>query len=793
MYFTQDDYRKIEEWLSHRTVKDSEFPEANPLDGTETFPILQDKKNKIIKFGDFIKQVSEMEVHDIYNVSALHNAYGISREEAIALVPEWKRKRGLIISYRTKDITSGQVVISGGWAIEQFIGETLDDWNKESWWEDIVLRWFNKFVGQANGIAPLDENGLVPLAYLPPIGEVYNASAELNNYNLSRFEAIDSVPDWRKKLGLIITFCSKPGNWDILQFQGTSLDLWKSYGYWRNIHQEVLDLMGQPNGIATLNSDGKIDYVDLEDIPKSKVGLSNVTNDAQVKRSEMGVANGVATLNSNGTVPSTQLPSYVDDVLEFNTLNDLPTYGEAGKIYVTKDTNLTYRWTGSQYTEISKSLALGETSSTAYAGNEGKKDREALNSLPNHVVYSIKDFTSTNNDVTFNYGFNTKGSNNKYSNSTNASKTIAAATTTAAGVMSARDKKTVDSLPNVIVTGSYNEADANHVVIYDQQVAKQDDGTYAEITDASIIFPTATQQEAGVMTAEDKQLLDALPKSGFTNKGFTVGLSPSGASFHTNFSRAIKDEDGRYQSITENVKVCNIPVVDESVSGLMSPSDKKLLNSTPEYIGTGEIAFHRNAEDVVIDVKRVKKGTNNTYASTGDGHLPIPPATSELAGTMSAADKSKLIGIEEGAQVNSITSVAGKTGQVLLNKNDVGLDAVDNTSDEDKPLSHAARTAITNLSTNIETKLDKRSVTDIEILESISNPDGGYLVYVEDSNAYYYFSDLYDWARIINDADLDAKVDKVTGKQLSTNDFSNTYKDILDDPWQEDLPEFNGQ
>ena len=156
MYFTQDDYRKIEEWLSHRTVKDSEFPEANPLDGTETFPILQNKKNKIIKFGDFIKQVSEMEMHDIYNVSALHNAYGISREEAIALVPEEKRKRGLIISYRTKDITSGQAVIRGGWAIEQFIGETLDDWNKESCWEDIVLRWFNKFVGQANGIAPLD-------------------------------------------------------------------------------------------------------------------------------------------------------------------------------------------------------------------------------------------------------------------------------------------------------------------------------------------------------------------------------------------------------------------------------------------------------------------------------------------------------------------------------------------------------------------------------------------------------------------------------------------------------------
>ena len=605
MYFTQDDYIKIEEWLSHRTVKDSEFPEADPLDGTETFLILQDKKNKVIKLKDFINQDSEMGVYGIYNVSALHNAYGISREEAIALVPEEKRKRGLIISYRTKDITSGQVVTRGGWAIEQFIGETLDDWNKESWWEDIVLRWFNKFVGQANGIAPLDENGLVPLVNLPSIGEVYNASAELNNYNLSKFEAIDSVPDFRKKLGLIITFCSKPGNWDILQFQGTSLDLWKSYGYWKNIHQEVLNLMGQPNGIATLNSDGKIDYADLEDIPKSKVGLGNVTNDAQVKRSEMGVANGVATLNESGIIPSTQLPSYVDDVLEYDNFNSLPTPGETGKIYVTIDTNLTYRWAGSQYTEISKSLALGETSSTAYAGNRGKENREALDSLPNNIVYSVKDFTSTNNSVTFNYGFNTKGANNKYGNSTNATKTIAAATT-------------------------------------------------------------------------------------------------------------------------------------------------------------------------------------------------------ENAGVMSAADKAKLIGIEEGAQINSIISVAGKTGQVLLNKNDVGLSAVDNTSDEDKPLSSAARVANTNLLTKINQKLPKENVIRCSDLNNIENPYNGEFVYCDQESKFYVYSNDYGWQALIDSTALtrytyssgqidnkittvgnsiNNKVDKVSGKQLSTNDFNNTYKDILDNPW----------
>lgn len=75
----------------------------------------------------------------------------------------------------------------------------------------------------------------------------------------------------------------------------------------------------------------------------SEVGLGNVTNDAQVTRAEMGVANGVATLGSDGKVPSSQLPSYVDDVLEYANTEAFPATGEAGKIYVALDTNKTYR------------------------------------------------------------------------------------------------------------------------------------------------------------------------------------------------------------------------------------------------------------------------------------------------------------------------------------------------------------------------------------------------------------------------------------------------------------------
>lgn len=74
----------------------------------------------------------------------------------------------------------------------------------------------------------------------------------------------------------------------------------------------------------------------------------------------------------NPTVPAALLPSYVDDVLEYPDYAHFPAQGESGKIYVDLEANLTYRWTGSQYTEISKSLALGETALTAYRGDRGK-------------------------------------------------------------------------------------------------------------------------------------------------------------------------------------------------------------------------------------------------------------------------------------------------------------------------------------------------------------------------------------------------------------------------------------
>ena len=88
--------------------------------------------------------------------------------------------------------------------------------------------------------------------------------------------------------------------------------------------------------------------------------------------SQKGTANGVAELDAAGKVPSSQLPSFVDDVLEYDSQTGFPETGEDGKIYVAKDTNKTYRWSGTTYVEIAGGVALGETASTAYRGDRGK-------------------------------------------------------------------------------------------------------------------------------------------------------------------------------------------------------------------------------------------------------------------------------------------------------------------------------------------------------------------------------------------------------------------------------------
>lgn len=303
------------------------------------------------------------------------------------------------------------------------------------------------------------------------------------------------------------------------------------------IDKEIADREAEIDRIEN-KFDGVTDKLEdalQKEIEDRKAGDTTITNSLNAFISTKGQPSGLAELDSTGKVPAAQLPSYVDDVLEFSTKAQFPQIGETGKIYVSKDTNLTYRWTGTQYLEISQSLALGETPSTAYPGDKGKANRDALNSMPTKITSYLTPTTSTGELVKINYKYAAKDGLN-YGPLQDDNIDIPSATTTNAGAMSAIDKgrlddlynefgsiqnpgDKLDSLPNNLVTGvDATSRNATSVTInYKQSDLSAASNSYTNPITKSQTIPAATQSAAGVMTATDKQNLDVNIPNRITN------------------------------------------------------------------------------------------------------------------------------------------------------------------------------------------------------------------------------------------------------------------------------------
>lgn len=303
------------------------------------------------------------------------------------------------------------------------------------------------------------------------------------------------------------------------------------------IDKEIADREAEIDRIEN-KFDGVTDKLEdalQKEIEDRKAGDTTITNSLNAFISTKGQPGGLAELDSTGKVPAAQLPSYVDDVLEFSTKAQFPQTGETGKIYVAKDTNLTYRWTGTQYLEISQSLALGETPSTAYPGDKGKANRDALNSMPTKLTSYLTPTTSTGELVKINYKYTSKDGLN-YGPLQDDNIDIPSATTTNAGAMSAIDKgrlddlynefgsiqnpgDKLDSLPKNLVTGvDATSRNATSVTInYKQSDLSAASNSYANPITKSQTIPAATQSAAGVMTASDKQNLDINIPNRITN------------------------------------------------------------------------------------------------------------------------------------------------------------------------------------------------------------------------------------------------------------------------------------
>lgn len=240
-----------------------------------------------------------------------------------------------------------------------------------------------------------------------------------------------------------------------------------------------------------------------------------------------GKANGFASLDGNGLVPSSQLPSYVDDVIEVYATYDVsetgklsniklysdpdhanPITGESGKIYlnITQDEpSYQFRWSGTQFVDSNtSSLILGEVTGTAYDGGKGKALADWRKSLSDNLKFysHIKDdgaWTRNATEVRLNFDcsdFGNTASVNTYN------QPIPAATKDLAGVQTAADKKLFDSIPGTIIISGKGVVQNTDKVWVQISKSTKADGVYGEATTQTLEILAANANQAGVLTRE---------------------------------------------------------------------------------------------------------------------------------------------------------------------------------------------------------------------------------------------------------------------------------------------------
>ena len=392
------------------------------------------------------------------------------------------------------------------------------------------------------------------------------------------------------------------------------------------------------------------------EVTKEQIGLGEVTNDAQVKRSEMGVAGGVATLDQEGKVPSSQLPSFVDDVIEVATLDELPATGEAGKIYVTKDTNLTYRWSGSKYVEISASLALGETSSTAYAGDKGKATTDSLNA-------HLADFNNPHKVDKAQVGLG------NVDNTSDKDKPVSDATQQLINEV----KESINSGNTTItdnLTKHIEDYNNPHKVTKDQVGLGNVDNT----------------------SDKDKPLSDAAKEA--INEVKTL-ITSSG----TDLSNHIKDYTNPHRVTAEQVGLGNV----NNTSDL----DKPISNATQKELDKLDAKIDKINTDQGTDLSAHLRDFSNPHKVTKEQiGLGNVDNTADLDKPISTATQ-KAIDDAKAANNTALDNHANRTDNPhKVTKDQVGLGNVDNTSDINKPVSTAQQNALDTLSNSLNTAIN---------------------------------------------------------------------------------------
>lgn len=327
-----------------------------------------------------------------------------------------------------------------------------------------------------------------------------------------------------------------------------------------------------------------------------------------------GAPNGLASLNESGVIPSTQLPSYVDDVVEAAAFSNLPSKGESGKIYIVTSTNIQYRWSGTAYVEISKSIALGETSSTAYPGDKGKATTDVVNSLSDTLVNDVLVAQSNQNSVSL---------------------TIKSITKTTAN----KDKQLLlaDGDPILLTDGT-------PILLGDSEsarIARATEGLYSQANDKVITINPATTSTAGVMSSSDKSKLDSLKSQAEIDE--LVTKLDTHISNKSNPHSVTKVQVGLGN--VDNTSDANKPIsnaTQTALNGKFSATDgnalKQTIENMPNLIVTEGSVSHKNNNISLSLRQRDLKDPVNTDSIL----LTFNPATDSTAGIILPSDKSKI-------------------------------------------------------------------------------------------------------------------------------------------------------
>lgn len=336
---------------------------------------------------------------------------------------------------------------------------------------------------------------------------------------------------------------------------------------------------------------------------------SELNNKVQQFINSKGAPNGLASLNESGIIPSAQLPSYVDDVIEVDTFNNLPDTGESGKIYIVQDTNLTYRWSGTAYVEISKSLALGETSSTAYPGDKGKSTTDIVNSLSDTLVNDVLVSQSNQDSVSLTVKSITKNSTNK-----------------------SNKLLLTDGEPVLLTDGS-------------PILLAENDGLYSQADDKTITINQASAFAAGVMSSSDKTKLDGLKSQAEIDT--TINNVQNNLTTHINNKanphQVTKEQVGL--SNVDNTSDANKPIstatqnaLNDKFSATEGNTLKQIVNDMPDLVVTGGSLRH-NSDSVSLNL--IQQNLKNPD-DAGSFLLKFNSVTDSTAGIILPSDKSKI-------------------------------------------------------------------------------------------------------------------------------------------------------